>query len=56
MRGGILTADGQHWKCGEIGIYHKIFAELEVHAELESGGDDVVRPCSEVHVANRASR
>jgi hypothetical protein len=33
---------------------HTVFAELQIHAELHSTVDDVVGPCSEVHVSDGA--
>lgn len=33
-----------------------IFAHLEITRQVDSVGDDIVRPCSKVHVTDRLSR
>lgn len=38
------------WCLGE----HTVLAHLEIHAQVDRVCDDVVRPRSKVHVANRA--
>jgi len=55
-RGGILTINEVSIAAERIDERLTVFAHLEITGQVDSVGNDVVRPRSEVHVSHGLSR
>ena len=55
-RGGILTVHKVSIESERMGRGLTVFAHLEITRQVDSVGNDVVRPCSEIHVTHGLSR